>query len=388
MAAPTRVPEDVGAELLGPAGGACLPPCQLTEEDASAHPGLTNLLLGLTPYLDLSGLSAPLARQLEQAGKELQLRRAAWLRWEALHRLLQEALMEQGAGTEDASPAPPDRKFLETLEQRLLLGELSRILEPGPSLRGSQPPLLGLGAPDLLALLPPSQDLARLQQRLPQELEERLRRKGLALLSYHRPESDRAGETARCAMLWTLAEGLAAEQRRRQAARSRRRDLMGLLERQRAAYPQVWAGRGGVGRGHPSEPLSPSLPQVLLHCLGLLQRLAQEHRLGTQAALDRLNTHYLEVKCSAMFLKIRLEELSVLVDTYSPEKVEVHRAIRASLQGAVQQQEQELATARKILAAYESLGPEFEGLVQEYAQLCGSIENKRWALQEFSKGCH
>lgn len=106
----------------------------------------------------------------------------------------------------------------------------------------------------------------------------------------------------------------------------------------------------------------------------------------------------------------RLEELSVLVDTYSPEKVEVHRAIRyggvpvgrggalagthpsplprASLQGAVQQQEQELATARKILAAYESLGPEFEGLVQEYAQLCGSIENKRWALQEFSKGCH
>lgn len=107
----------------------------------------------------------------------------------------------------------------------------------------------------------------------------------------------------------------------------------------------------------------------------------------------------------------RLEELSVLVDTYSPEKVEVHRAIRyggvpvgqrvgapasthpsplprASLQGAVQQQEQELATARKILAAYESLGPEFEGLVQEYAQLCGSIENKRWALQEFNKGCH
>ncbi|CAM5154072.1 unnamed protein product [Eretmochelys imbricata] len=365
MAAPTRVPEDVGAELLGLAGGACLPPCQLTEEDASAHPGLTNLLLGLTPYLDLSGLSAPLARQLEQAGKELQLRRAAWLRWEALHRLLQEALMEQGAGMEDASPALPDRKILETLEQRLLLGELSRILEPGPSLRGSRPPLLGLGAPDLLALLPPSQDLVQLQQHLPQEIEERLRRKGLALLGYHRPESDGAGETARCAMLCTLAEGLAAEQRRRQAARSRRRDLMGLLERQRAAYPQV-----------------------LLHCLGLLQRLAQEHRLGTQAALDRLNTHYLEVKCSAMFLKIRLEELSVLVDTYSPEKVEVHRAIRASLQGAVQQQEQELATAQKILAAYESLGPEFEGLVQEYAQLCGSIENKRWALQEFNKGCH
>ncbi|XP_030398743.1 HAUS augmin-like complex subunit 4 [Gopherus evgoodei] len=166
-------------------------------------------------------------------------------------------------------------------------------------------------------------------------------------------------------MLWTLAQGLAAEQRRLQAARSRRRELMELLERQRAAYPQV-----------------------LLRCLALLRRLAQEHRLGGQAQLDRLNTHYLEVKCSAMFLKIRLEELSVLVDTYSPERVEVHRAIRAGLQGAVQQQEQELATAQKILATYESLGPEFEGLVQEYAQLCGGIENKRWALHEFNKGCH
>uniref|UniRef100_A0A452GUY7 Uncharacterized protein n=1 Tax=Gopherus agassizii TaxID=38772 RepID=A0A452GUY7_9SAUR len=155
---------------------------------------------------------------LLQVGKELQLRRAAWLRWEALHRLLQEALIEQRAGRGDASPALEHRKFLETLEQRLLLGELSRILEPGPSLRGDRPPLLGLGAPDLRELLPPSQvtqppwtrsgrdpgvralsplsvwpppvqDLALLQQHLPQEIEERLRRKGLALLSYHRPDS-------------------------------------------------------------------------------------------------------------------------------------------------------------------------------------------------------
>ncbi|KAH1182440.1 HAUS augmin-like complex subunit 4 [Mauremys mutica] len=365
MAAPSRVPGDMGVELLGAAGGARLPLCQLTEEDASAHPGLANLLLGLTPYLDPSGLSTPLARQLEQAGKELQLRRAAWLRWEALHRLLQEALREQRAGRGDASPSLEHRKFLETLEQRLLLGELSRILEPGPSLCGARPPLLGLGAPDLLELLPPSQDLALLRQHLPQEIEERLRCKGLALLSYHRPDSDGAGESARCAMLWPLAEGLAAEQRRLQAGRSRRRELMGLLERQRAAYPQV-----------------------LLRCLGLLRRLALEHRLGAQAQLDQLNTHYLEVKCSAMFLKIRLEELSLLLDTYSPESVEVHRAIRAGLQGAVQQQEQELATAQKILATYESLGPEFEGLVQEYAQLCGAVENKRWALHEFNKGCH
>ncbi|XP_074928204.1 HAUS augmin-like complex subunit 4 [Chelonoidis abingdonii] len=129
MAAPTTAPGDMGVELLGPAASARLPLCQLREEDVSAHPGLANLLLGLTPYLDPSGLSTPLARQLEQAGKELQLRRAAWLRWEALHRLLQEVLIEQRAGRGDASPALEHRKvILRQHGPRLLVGELSRIL--------------------------------------------------------------------------------------------------------------------------------------------------------------------------------------------------------------------------------------------------------------------
>lgn len=45
--------------------------------------------------------------------------------------------------------------------------------------------------------------------------------------------------------------------------------------------------------------------QVLLRCLVLLKRFAHEYRLGAQSELDSLNTQYLEMKCSAMFLKIR-----------------------------------------------------------------------------------
>ena len=45
--------------------------------------------------------------------------------------------------------------------------------------------------------------------------------------------------------------------------------------------------------------------QVLLRCLALLQRLLQEHRLKTQSELDRINAQYLEIKCSAMILKLR-----------------------------------------------------------------------------------
>lgn len=45
--------------------------------------------------------------------------------------------------------------------------------------------------------------------------------------------------------------------------------------------------------------------QVLLRCLALLHRLLQEHRLQTQSELDCINAQYLEIKCSAMILKLR-----------------------------------------------------------------------------------
>uniref|UniRef100_A0A8D0FY79 HAUS augmin like complex subunit 4 n=1 Tax=Sphenodon punctatus TaxID=8508 RepID=A0A8D0FY79_SPHPU len=359
MASVSGISGDCGTELLQQGCGSRLPPTSLTDEDTAAHPSFTNLLSGLSQHMDPSGLSTPLARQMEQVSKELRLQRAGWLRWEVVHRLLQEMAMELGAGM-----APQDRKFLETLEQQMLVSELNRVLDLGLTPDGDRRTLLGLSPSDLLQLQPPGQDLALLRERLPVMLEERLRRKCLVLLSYHRPESDGAGETVRSAMLWTLAEGLVGEQQCLREAQARHQELMGLLERQRAAYPQV-----------------------LLRCLALLKRLAREYRLNTQSELDRLNAQYLETKCSAMFLKIRLEELSILSETYTPEKIEVHRVIRDSLKEALWQQEQALAISRKSLVTYETLGPEFEGLVQEYTKLRNSVDSKRWALAEFNKSC-
>ncbi|XP_061446773.1 HAUS augmin-like complex subunit 4 [Rhineura floridana] len=56
-----------------------------------------------------------------------------------------------------------------------------------------------------------------------------------------------------------------------------------------------------------------------------------------------------------------------------------------TLQAAVSQEEQQLATSCKILSNYETLGPEFEELVKEYARLQAIIENRRWVLTEFNK---
>ncbi|XP_062993506.1 HAUS augmin-like complex subunit 4 [Elgaria multicarinata webbii] len=347
----------VSAELLQQGCGSCLPPSSLTDEDLAAYPGLANLLMGLTKHMDSSGLSVNLAQQMEEARKELQLRRANWLKWEAIYRLLQEALRELGTG-----PAPQDRKVLEVLEQQLLVAELKRILSLNPSLQGTQPSLLGLESSQVLELLPPRQELEQMQKQLPTELEKRLKSKCFAVLSYYRPESDGAGETARGAMFGTLAESLAVEKQRLKEAQVRHQELVGLLEQQKAAYPQV-----------------------LLRCLAILKRLAREYRLGAQSELDQLNTQYLEMKCSAMFLKLRLEELSILLETYTPEKVGVHRMMRDNLKATLNQEEQDLATSRKILSNYETLGPEFEELVKEYARLQAIIENRRWVLKEFNK---
>ncbi|XP_061444673.1 HAUS augmin-like complex subunit 4 isoform X2 [Rhineura floridana] len=355
MASASRI---VGAQLLQQQGcGSCLPPCSLNDEDLAAYPGLVNLLMGLTNHMDSSGLSINLAQQMEEARKELRLCRANWLKWEVVHRLLQEALRDLGTGL-----APRDRKFLEVLEQQVVVAELKRMLDLGPSLQGTQPSLLGLESSDVLELLPPNQEVEQMRKSLPMELEKRLKSKCLSVLSYYRPESDGAGEIARTAMLGTLAESLAAEKQRLQEAHARHQELVGLLEQQKTAYPQV-----------------------LLRCLAILKRLAREHRLGAQSELDRLNTQYLEIKCSAMFLKIRLEELNILLETYTPEKVDVHRTMRDTLQAAVSQEEQQLATSCKILSNYETLGPEFEELVKEYARLQAIIENRRWVLTEFNK---
>uniref|UniRef100_T1DKZ2 HAUS augmin-like complex subunit 4-like protein n=2 Tax=Crotalus TaxID=8728 RepID=T1DKZ2_CROHD len=334
-----------------------LPPCSLAVEDLSAYPGLANLLTDLKKHIDPSGMSIALAQPLEEARKELEMHRVNWLKWEALHRLLREALLELGA-----DPAPHDKQFLETLEQQLLVAELRRMLDLDSSLPNARPSVLGLQPGHLTDYLPAHQDLEHVHKHLPAKVEKLLKAKCLDVLGYYRPESDNVGAAAQTIMLGALAESLATEKQHLKEARAEQQELTGCLEQQKAVYPQV-----------------------LLRCLGLLKRFACEFRLGVQSELDQLNTLYLEIKCSAMLLKIRFEEVKILLDTYTPEVVNVHRIMRDKLQASLSQEELDLATSRDILSNYEILGPEFEELVKEYTQLQEIIQNRRWVLTKFSE---
>lgn len=347
-------------ELLQQVCSKQLPPCHLREEDLLQNPHFSKLLLSLSQHMDECGLSLILAKEQTQAWKEVRLHKTKWLRFEILHRVIQELLVDYYVKIQDTNLTSEDKKFHETLEQRLLVTELTQLL--GPRQETEVPSLLGLEKSDLLELMPPSEDCVWMRARLALEVEELLKKKCFTLLCYHNPDSDSDGETRKAEKVGKLAEVLMDEKQQCQDAKSQQKEQMVLLEKKSATYSQV-----------------------LLRCLALLQRLLQEHRLKAQSELDRSNAQYLEIKCSTLILKLRIEELKILSDTYTAEKVEVHRLIRDRLEGAIHLQEQDMEKSRQVLNTYEVLGEEFDRLVKEYTQLKQATENKRWALQEFDK---
>ncbi|XP_075067459.1 HAUS augmin-like complex subunit 4 [Mixophyes fleayi] len=337
-----------------------LPMLQLEEEDLERNPLFSKLLLELCQILEPSGGSASLIRELEETQRELRLQRKVWLRSEVVHRLIQEMLLDMQVKKQEGTITDEENKFQDGLQQCLLVTECSRLL-PSDAESGSVS-LLGLEKQDLLDLLPSNMDVLWIKERLHKQLEEALRKKCFTFLSFHQPETDEEGEVLRAAKALRLASTLEDEKRRLQNEQEKHQEMGALLEKQQEMYPHV-----------------------LLRCLSFLRQAASDLRLQAQSDIDRMNAEYLEAKSNALFLKLRMEELQVLTDTYNPEKVEVHRYIRSSLEAAVKTEKTELSASKQILASYEFLGTKFEELVQEYTHLRDKIKDNRWAIQELSK---
>ncbi|XP_040276217.1 HAUS augmin-like complex subunit 4 [Bufo bufo] len=338
----------------------CLPMLQLEEEDLERNPQFSKLLLELCQILEPSGASARLCREVEKAQRELRLQRKVWLRSEVIHRLIQEILMDLRVKKQEGTITDEENKFHDGLQQCLLVSECSHLL-PSESEPGSVP-LLGLENEDLHDLLPSHMDVLWIRERFHKQVEEALRKKCFTCLSFHQPETDEEGEVLRAAKALRLATTLEDEKGRLKNEQEKHQEIGSLLEKQQELYPSV-----------------------LLRCLSLLRQAASDLRLQAQSEIDRINAEYLETKSNALFLKLRMEELQVLTDTYTPEKVEVHKYIRSSLEAAVKAEKTELSSSRQILASYEFLGTKFEELVQEYTRLRDKIKNNRWAIQELSK---
>ncbi|KAM9329587.1 HAUS augmin-like complex subunit 4 [Gastrophryne carolinensis] len=337
-----------------------LPMLQLEDIELEKNSQFSKLLLELCQILEPSGGSAALVQQLEEAQRELQLQRKVWLRSEVIHRLIQEMLLDLQVRKQEGLTTDEENKFQDGLQQCLLVTQCSRLL-PSDNDQGSVS-VLGLEKQDLLNLLPTNTDVLWIRERLHKQLEEALRTKCFTFLSFHQPETDDESEVLRAAKALRLASTLEDEKRRLQTEQEKHQEMGASLAKQQEMYPHV-----------------------LLRCLYLLRQAASDLRLQAQSDIDRMNAEYLEAKSNALFLKLRMEELQVLTDTYTPEKIDIHRHIRSNLEAAVKTEKNELAASKQILASYEFLGAKFEELVQEYTRLRDKIKDNRWAVQELSK---
>jgi len=59
--------------------------------------------------------------------------------------------------------------------------------------------------------------------------------------------------------------------------------------------------------------------------------------------------------------------------------------IRSELDNSIASTERELSQCSAALRAYESVGADFDGIVQEFTRLRSDVDNKRWALHELKK---
>ncbi|XP_069489942.1 HAUS augmin-like complex subunit 4 [Ambystoma mexicanum] len=344
-----------------------MPMCHLIEDDLVQYPEFTKLLLEISQHFDESGLSLDLRKELDSTQNELKVQKKIWLQYEVVHRLLLEMLQEYHCKKVDVKEdkktiRSPENQFCETLSNVLLVTECTRLLDPSPTTDHNMAPLLGLNKEDVLTLLPPIPEMQQMKEQFQKKLETRLKEKCSSLLTFHQPETDMNSDLLKAMKALQLVVILQDEKRRLQSETEKCKEITALLEKQKMAFPPVQ-----------------------LRCLSLLQKMAQNIRLTAQSEVDRLNVDYYESKCQAMVLKIKIEELQILVDTYTLPKLEVHKMIRDTLEKAICAEEQEMVTSRMLLNAYEDLGPEFEDLMKEYTRLKKDIATTKWALAELGK---
>ncbi|KAL4609420.1 HAUS augmin-like complex subunit 4 isoform X2 [Arapaima gigas] len=344
---------------------ASFPLCQLTEEDLTKNPLFCKLLAALSHHLDRTGLTVSLKEELEKAEQELRTQKLAWLQSESLYRLLQEMVQDHYIRRHHNSTSPENSKFYETMEQCLLVAQCVRQLDPSSTTSQDQPLLMGLSAKHVLDLMPPEQDVRRMKQRLLAELEVHLKKKCFSILSYYQPDWEHESEGLKNVKLSLLPETLESDSKKAEALREKGLESATLLQRQTQAYLSE-----------------------LMGCLQILQSLILDYRLKAQKELDKKKVEYLEAKCQIVIRKIRSEMLHLQLDTYTVDKISAHWKIREKLDAELKAIRAEKQSAESMLSSFEVLGQEFEALVQEYTQLRLEIDNKSWALREFSQHSH
>ncbi|KAM3857828.1 HAUS augmin-like complex subunit 4 [Diretmus argenteus] len=341
---------------------ASFPLCDVMEEDLTQNPKLCKLLVALSQRVDPTGLTATLKAELEKAEQKLQNQRLRWLRSESLHLMLQEMIQDHHVRKHHATVPPDQNMFYDTMERCLLVAQCVRQLDPSTTTSQDQPSVLGLNPQQVMELMPSEQNVQRMKQSLPRELEKHLRRKCFSLLSYYQPEWESESDGLKNIKLSQLSGLLDNERKKAQSLKEVCRENTILLQRQTQLYLSE-----------------------MTKCMQLLQTLILDHKLKIQTDLDRKKLDYFEGKCDLVLQKIRTEMEEIHLDTYTADKISAHRKIRHQLVSDLQVSQEEKQSIQIKLASFQILGQEFEALAEEYCKLRQEIDTKTWALKEFAQ---
>lgn len=126
---------------------------------------------------------------------------------------------------------------------------------------------------------------------------------------------------------------------------------------------------------------------TLLESLKIMENLVEKHIIEIQLEQYATNTESLKVQCDALLLKIKSLYLEILVETYTKETIPALKKISLELTKQTQEVEGEIQASRLRLNRYESVGPEFNAVVNEYSQLRETIKQKKWTLEKLKSYC-
>ncbi|XP_030831088.1 HAUS augmin-like complex subunit 4 isoform X3 [Strongylocentrotus purpuratus] len=340
-------------------------PVHMSESDAAQNPGCVNLLKALSQHLTEDGTSKHMEEAHKLAKEKMEGARMGYLEKHILHHEVHQLLTEHNIASHEVAPDSKTAQFYEALQQCVATAEACDYLSErnDSEEHGDKATLLGLEKDKLLAGNHQKKMVSMIQPQLIPLIEERLRKQCEELQSFHETDSSSTtGDELTFAKATQLPDVLRSEKMKLEEEKKQLK-LAKLLRNK-----QFW-----------------QYNQILREALHTLEKLITNHRLRLQADSDSITTDWLDARCHAMSLKIRVFEAKLLCSTYTPEVLQAMKTARQQLEGAVQEREKDLMRHDQALKNYKAIGSDFEEIVREYQELTAAIDNKKWALRELKQ---
>ena len=126
---------------------------------------------------------------------------------------------------------------------------------------------------------------------------------------------------------------------------------------------------------------------TLLESLNLMEDLLKQQLLNMQHDQYQVNGQHLKAQVDALVLKIRSLHLEILCETYNKDTIPALSMISKQLMASANETRSEIESCRTRLERYQSVGKDFNNLVQEYRQIKEAIQQKKWTLDKLKSYC-